>query len=73
MRRGAGPRSRRHDTGHELKGRVPEATLGIAARGEARLFQDQQKGLITRTEFLVFLARALKTANNKARELGWIV
>ena len=33
-------------------------------------FQDQQKGPITRAEFL---ARALKTANDKARELGWIV
>ena len=30
-------------------------------------FQDQQKGPITRAEFL---ARALKTANDKARELG---
>jgi hypothetical protein len=38
MRRGAGLRPRRHYAGHELKGRVPEATLGIAARGEARLF-----------------------------------
>jgi hypothetical protein len=33
-------------------------------------FQDQQKGPITRAEFL---ARALKAANDKARELGWIV
>jgi hypothetical protein len=33
-------------------------------------FQDQQKGPITRTEFL---ARARKAANDKARELGWIV
>jgi hypothetical protein len=32
-------------------------------------FQDQQKGPITRAEFL---ARALKAANDKARELGWI-
>ena len=32
-------------------------------------FQDQQKGPITRAEFLV---RALKAANDKARELGWI-
>jgi hypothetical protein len=33
-------------------------------------FQDQQKGPITRAEFL---AKALKLANQKARELGWIV
>ena len=33
-------------------------------------FQDQQKGPITRAEFLT---RAVKAANDKARELGWIV
>ena len=33
-------------------------------------FQDQQKGPITRAEFL---DRALKAANDKARELGWFV
>src|SRR4029077_4283320 len=33
-------------------------------------FQDQQKGPITRAEFI---AKALKLANDKARELGWIV
>jgi hypothetical protein len=33
-------------------------------------FQDQQKGPISRAEFL---ARALEVANKKARELGWIV
>jgi hypothetical protein len=33
-------------------------------------FQDQQKGPITRPEFLT---RALEAANNRARELGWIV
>ncbi len=33
-------------------------------------FQDQQKGPITRAEFL---ARASKLANEKARELGWLV
>jgi len=33
-------------------------------------FQDQQKGPITRAEFL---AKALKLATAKARELGWIV
>jgi hypothetical protein len=27
-----------HDAGHEPKGSVPEASSGIAARGEARLF-----------------------------------
>jgi hypothetical protein len=33
-------------------------------------FQDQQKGPITRAEFLT---RSLKAANDKARELGWLV
>jgi len=33
-------------------------------------FQNEQKGPITRAEFL---ARARDLANNKARELGWIV
>jgi hypothetical protein len=33
-------------------------------------FQAQQKGPITRAEFI---AKALKLANDKARELGWIV
>jgi hypothetical protein len=33
-------------------------------------FQDQQKGPITRAEFL---ARAVEAANEKASELGWIV
>jgi hypothetical protein len=33
-------------------------------------FQDEQKGPITRADFL---ARALNAANDKARELGWIV
>ena len=33
-------------------------------------FQDQQKGPITRAEFI---AEALKLANDKVRELGWIV
>ena len=31
-------------------------------------FQDQQKGPITRAEFLT---RALKAAGDKARKLGW--
>jgi len=34
------------------------------------IFKDQQKGPITRAEFM---AKALKLANDKARELGWIV
>ena len=44
MRRGAGPRPRRHDVGHELKGGVPEAASGIAAGGEARLFSRSAEG-----------------------------
>ena len=33
-------------------------------------FQDQQKGPVKRAELI---AKALKLANTKARELGWIV
>ena len=33
-------------------------------------FQNEQKGPITRLEFI---AKALRLANDKARELGWIV
>jgi hypothetical protein len=33
-------------------------------------FRDQQKGPITRAKFI---AKALKLADAKARELGWIV
>jgi hypothetical protein len=70
---------RRHNARYQLKGSIPKATPRFAARGEARLFsrsaegdyfQDQQKGPIMRAEFLT---RALKAANDKARELGWIV
>jgi hypothetical protein len=37
--------------------------------GRLDYFQDEQKGPITRAEFLT---RTLKAANDKARELGWI-
>jgi len=67
MRRSAGPRPRRHYAGHELKGRVPEGHIGWRGSDYS---QDQQKGPITRAEFL---ASALKAANDKAHELGWIV
>jgi hypothetical protein len=69
MRRSAGPRPRRHYAGHELKDRVPEATWGSQLVARLDYFQDQQKGPITRAEFL---ARPLKAASDKARELGWI-
>ena len=69
MRRGAEPRHHRDDARHELKGGVPEAASGIGARGELDYFQGQQKGSITRAEFT---AKAMKLANAKARELGWI-
>ena len=47
--------------------RKPHCGSQLVARLD--YFQDQQKGPITRAEFL---ARALKAANDKARELGWI-
>ena len=58
---------------------IPGTTLRVVYRKPHRgsqlvprldYFQDQQKGPITRAEFL---ARALEVANEKARELGWIV
>jgi len=58
---------------------MPATTLRVVYRKPhrgsqlvARLdyFQDQQKGPITRAEFLTL---ALKAASSKARELGWIV
>jgi hypothetical protein len=48
--------------------RKPHSGSQLVARID--YFQDQQKGPITRAEFLT---RALKAANDKARELGWIV
>jgi hypothetical protein len=48
--------------------RKPHRGYQLVARLD--YFQDQQKGPITRAEFL---AKALKLANDKARELGWIV
>ena len=58
---------------------IPGTTLRVVYRKPHRgshlvprldYFKDQQKGPITRAEFL---ARALEAANEKARELGWIV
>jgi len=48
--------------------RQPNLGPGLVARLD--YFQNQQKGPITRAQFL---ARARKLANDKARELGWIV
>ncbi|MGA7372619.1 MAG: hypothetical protein WBW37_08380 [Methyloceanibacter sp.] len=50
----------------------PRSVDDRGAQLVARLdyFQYEQKGPITRARFL---ARALKLANHKARELGWIV
>jgi hypothetical protein len=48
--------------------RKPHRGLELVARLD--YFQDQQKGPITRAEFLI---RARKEADNKARELQWIV
>ena len=48
--------------------RKPHSGSQLVARLD--YFQDQQKGPITRAEFL---DRALKAATDKARELGWIV
>ena len=61
-----GPRHRRHNAGYQLKGR-PHRGSQLVARLD--YFQDQQKDPITRAEFL---DRALKAANDKVRELGWI-
>jgi hypothetical protein len=58
---------------------MPGTTLRVVYRKPHRgsqlvprldYFQDQQKGPITRAEFL---ARALEAANEQDRELGWIV
>jgi hypothetical protein len=57
---------------------MPGTTLRVVYRKPYRgshlvprldYFQDQQKGPITRAEFLTL---ALRAANDKARELGWI-
>ena len=48
--------------------RKPFSTSQLVARLD--YFQNQQKGPITRAQFR---ARASKLANEKARELGWIV
>ena len=48
--------------------REPHRGLELVARLD--YFQDQQKGPITRAEFLI---RARKEADDKARELQWIV
>ena len=69
LRRGAAPRHRRHDAGHKFEGGLPKPHRGSQLVARLDYFQDQQKGPITRAEFL---ARALKLANDKARELGWI-
>jgi hypothetical protein len=47
--------------------RKPHRGLVLVARLDS--FQDQQKGPITRAEFLI---SARKEADDKARELGWI-
>jgi hypothetical protein len=48
--------------------RKPDRGPQLVARLD--YFQNEQKGPITRAEFLT---RAWKLANAKARELGWIV
>ena len=44
--------------------------LGPELVARLNYFPDEQKGPITRAEFL---AKARRAANDKARELGWIV
>jgi hypothetical protein len=65
--------------GQDIVVTMPDTSLRVVYRKPhhgsqlvARLdyFQDQQKGAITRAEFL---ALASKLANDKACELGWIV
>ena len=64
---------------HDIVVTMPGTSLRVVYRRPhrgsqlvARLdyFQDQQKGPITRAEFL---DRPLKAANDNARKLGWIV
>ena len=64
---------------HDIIVTMPETSFRVVYRKPyqgsqlvARLdyFQHDQKGPITRAQFL---ARAWKLANDKARELGWIV
>jgi hypothetical protein len=55
-------------TGFRVVYRKPHREPWLVAKGN--YFPDEQKGPITRAEFL---ARAWKAANDKARELGWIV
>jgi hypothetical protein len=47
--------------------RKPDRGRKLVARLD--YFQNEQKGPITRPEFI---AKALRLANDKARELGWI-
>ena len=61
--------TRRHDPGTSLRVVYQKPHRGSQLVARLDYFQDQQKGPITRAEFL---ARALKAANDKARELGWI-
>src|SRR5678816_2229792 len=68
--RSTGPRRCRHDAEHEPKGGVSEPHRGSQLVARLDYFQDQQKGPITRAEFL---AKALRLSNEKTRELGWIV
>jgi hypothetical protein len=56
------------DTSFRVVYRRPDRGNHLVARLD--YFQYEQKGPITRAQFL---ARARKLANTKARELGWIV
>jgi hypothetical protein len=56
------------DTSFRVVYRKPHHGTQLVARLD--YFQNQQKGPITRAEFL---ALAWIAANDKARELGWIV
>jgi hypothetical protein len=70
-RRGAGWRDRRHPSAHALHGDLLQALKFAPASGKARfLGRDDPRAHLTHAEFL---SRAWKLANDKARELGWIV
>jgi hypothetical protein len=56
------------DTGFRVVYRKPHREPMLVAK--LNYFPDEQQGPITRAEFL---ARAWQLANEKARELGWIV
>jgi hypothetical protein len=56
-----------------MKPAMPDISFRVPARGEVCHFQNQQEGPIKPIKRAEFLTFAWKLANDKARELGWIV